>query len=256
MNKPYYDNRNAKLYLGDSFEILDELDEKSVDLIFADPPYFLSNNGITCQGGKMVSVNKATWDKTEMSVEEKIKYNTSWLNKCKRVLKDSGSIWISGTFHNIYIIGVCLELEGFQIINNITWEKTNPPPHLARKAFTHSTETVLWARKKGSKNYFDYSLMKSLNNNKQMKDVWRFSLTKPSEKRLGKHPTQKPLALLERIILASTKEGDVVLDPFSGSGTTGVASIMLNRKYIGIDFEKDYLNLSIKRLENIGEVDK
>ena len=139
MNKPYYDNRNAKLYLGDSFEILDELDEKSVDLIFADPPYFLSNNGITCQGGKMVSVNKANWDKTEMSVEEKIKYNASWLNKCKRVLKDTGSIWISGTFHNIYIIGVCLELEGFQIINNITWEKTNPPPHLARKAFTHST---------------------------------------------------------------------------------------------------------------------
>ena len=171
---------------------------------------------------------------------------------CKRVLKDSGSIWISGTMHNIYSIGLALEEEGFKIINNITWKKTNPPPNISCRTFTHSTETILWAKKdiKKAKHTFNYKLMKSLNNDKQMKDVWETSLTKPSEKKYGKHPTQKPLELLRRIILASTNENEVILDPFNGSGTTGIACKELNRKYIGIDNVKDYLDLTIKRFEN------
>ena len=157
--------------------------------------------------------------------------------------------------HNIYSIGMALEEEGFKILNNITWQKTNPPPNLACKTFTHSTETILWAKKdlKKGKYTFNYSLMKELNNNKQMKDVWTTSLTKPSEKKNGRHPTQKPLEILERIILASTNENDLILDPFCGSSTTGIAAAKLKRNYIGIDNEKEYLDLSIRRYKEIKE---
>lgn len=247
--KPFYNGKTATLYCADAFELLEKMAAESVDLIFADPPYFLSNDGISCQGGKMVSVNKGDWDKS-FSFEEKHAFNREWIRLCKRVLKPNGTIWISGTLHNIYSIGVALEQEGYKILNNITWEKTNPPPNLACKCFTHSTETVLWAKKNGEKHYFNYALMKSLNDNKQMKDVWKGSLTKPSEKTFGKHPTQKPLYLLERIILASSEENAIVLDPFCGSSTTGVACKKLSRKYIGIDAEKEYIELSKERLVN------
>ncbi len=254
MSKPYYQNDQFTLYLGDSLKILKTFQKESIDMIFADPPYFLSNNGVTCRGGQMVSVNKAHWDQTNMTTNEKIRYNQKWLRACKRVLKDQGTIFISGTLHNIYLIGTALELEGFSIINNITWEKLNPPPHLARKAFAHSTETILWAKKKETKRYsFNYDLMKEFNSGKQMKDVWRFPLTKPSEKRLGKHPTQKPLELLKRIMQAASKEGDLILDPFNGSGTTGIAATSLNRRYIGIDMEQKYLDLTVSRFESLKE---
>lgn len=248
----YFDEEDFKLINDDVFEATKCMQEKTFDMIFADPPYFLSNNGITCSGGKMVSVNKGEWDK-EVSLKEKHEFNRKWIKECYRILKDDGTIWISGTLHNIYSIGMALEEEGFKIINNITWQKTNPPPNLACKTFTHSTETVLWARKdiKKAKYKFNYELMKKLNNNKQMKDVWTTSLTKLSEKKFGKHPTQKPLELLEKIILASTNENDLILDPFSGSGTTGIAAKKLNRKYVGIDKEKEYLDISIKRYEDI-----
>lgn len=248
----YFDEKDFKLINDDVFEATKHMQEKTFDMIFADPPYFLSNDGITCSGGKMVSVNKGEWDK-ELSLQEKHEFNRKWIKECYRLLKDEGTIWISGTLHNIYSIGMALEEEGFKIINNITWQKSNPPPNLACKTFTHSTETVLWARKdiKKAKYKFNYKLMKELNNNKQMKDVWTTSLTKPSEKRFGKHPTQKPLELLEKIILASTNENDLILDPFSGSGTTGIAAKRLNRNYVGIDKEKEYLDISIKRYEDI-----
>lgn len=183
-----------------------------------------------------------------------MKFNRQWLKECRRVLKDDGTIWISGTFHNIYSIGVSLEKEKYSIINNITWQKPNPAPNLACRCFTNSTETILWARKqlsptKKGKHYFNYALMKEINNNKQMKDVWDFKLPKKEEKKYGKHPTQKPVDLLIRIIQASTKENDIVLDPFCGGSTIGVACKMLNRKYIGIDNVKEYLDLSIKRLK-------
>lgn len=252
--KFYYENENFKLINNDTFKALQKFEDKVFDMIFADPPYFLSDNGITCSGGKMVSVNKGKWDKT-LSVKEKHEFNKKWIKECYRVLKDDGTIWISGTLHNIYSIGMALEEEGFKIINNITWQKTNPPPNLACKTFTHSTETILWAKKdlKKSKYTFNYDLMKELNDNRQMKDVWTTSLTKPSEKKQGRHPTQKPLEILDRIILASTKENDLILDPFCGSSTTGVAAAKLNRRYIGIDNEKEYLDLSIRRYQEIKE---
>ena len=200
----------------------------------------------------MVSVNKGEWDKSK-SLQFKHEFNKQWIKECYRVLKDDGTIWISGTLHNIYSIGMALEEEGFKIINNITWQKTNPPPNLACKAFTHSTETILWARKdiKKCKYKFNYNLMKELNNGKQMKDVWTTSLTKPSEKKCGKHPTQEPIEILDRIILASTIENDIVLDPFCGSSTTGIAAMKLNRKYIGIDNEEKYLEISKKRFDEL-----
>lgn len=250
----FYKTDDVQLILGDTFEILKKCKSESVDMIFADPPYFLSNDGITCQGGKMVSVNKGDWDKmgaASTTIADKHKFNRNWIKQCKRILKKDGTIWISGTLHNIYSIGMALEQEGFKIINNITWQKTNPPPNLACRCFTHSTETILWAQKndKKSHHFFNYELMKELNNGKQMKDVWTGSLTKPSEKKFGKHPTQKPEYLLERIVLASTEEGAVVMDPFCGAGTTGVVAVRHGRSFIGIDNVKEYLDISRERLE-------
>lgn len=252
----FYKSEICTLIQDNSFEVLEDIKPESIDMIFADPPYFLSNNGITCQGGKMVSVNKGSWDRLSdngTSIEEKHKFNRKWINLCKKVLKPNGTIWISGTMHNIYSVGMALEQEGFKIINNITWQKTNPPPNLACRCFTHSTETILWAQKndKKSHHFFNYELMKKLNAGKQMKDVWTGSLTKPSEKKCGKHPTQKPEYLLERIIQASTIPGDIVLDPFCGSGTTGVEAVRFGRKFIGIDICEEYLQITKKRLEAI-----
>lgn len=247
-----YETESATLVCADTIKTLKKMKAECIDICFADPPYFLSNDGVTCQGGHMVSVNKGSWDKID-SLEEKHEFNRNWIRECKRVLKPNGSIWISGTLHNIYSIGMALEQEGFKIINNITWQKTNPPPNLACRCFTHSTETILWAQKneKKSKHLFNYTLMKELNDGKQMKDVWTGPLTPQKEKKEGKHPTQKPLYILERIIQASSEEGMVVLDPFCGSSTTGVAALELGRKYIGIDNNKEYIKLSKKRLKNI-----
>ncbi len=244
-------NNDFRLIYGDSFKKLNNIDDKCIDMIFADPPYFLSSGGISCHSGKQVSVNKAEWDKC-LFIDKKIEYNREWIRACRRILKDNGTIWISGTFHNIYSIGVALELEGFSIINNITWIKPNPAPNLGCRCFTNSTETILWARKqltpkKKGKHTFNYQLMKEVNGGKQMKDAWVLSLPSKDEKKFGKHPTQKPLSLLTRIILASSKENDLVLDPFNGSGTTGLACILNRRNYIGIDNNKEYLKLTKKR---------
>lgn len=250
--KFHMDTEDIKLLQGDSLKLLSRMKAESVDVIFADPPYFLSNGGITCQGGKMVSVNKGEWDKNN-GVESKHKFNRAWIKRCKRVLKPNGTIWISGSFHNIYSVGLALEQEGFKILNNITWQKTNPPPNLACRSFTHSTETVLWARKneKKARHYFNYPEMKVMNGGKQMKDVWTGSLTRKGEKSEGKHPTQKPEYLLEKILLASAQTGDVVLDPFCGSGTTGVQAIRQGCKFIGIDISEKYLDITRRRLEKV-----
>jgi DNA modification methylase len=247
----YYKTSDVKIILGDSFDEMKKMKSNSVDMIFADPPYFLSGDGITCSNGRMVSVNKGIWDE-KLTLKEKHKFNKKWLRMCKRLLKDDGTIWISGTYHNIYSIGIALEELGYRIINNITWVKPNAAPNLGCRCFTHSTETILWAKKdlKKAKHYFDYTLMKSLNNNKQMRDVWEIATTPKREKIFGKHPTQKPEKLLEQIILSSTKEGDLIFDPFAGSSTTGVVAMKNKRKYIGIELEKEYVELSKRRLEN------
>ena len=248
---PFYEDENSALILADTFEILEKLQSESVDMIFADPPYFLSNDGISCSSGKMVSVNKGNWDRFE-TLEQKHEFNRQWIRLSKKILKPNGTIWISGTLHNIYSVGMALEQEGFKILNNITWQKTNPPPNLACRYFTHSTETILWARKndRSARHYFNYDRMKELNGGKQMKDVWTGSLITPKEKKFGKHPTQKPLYLLKRIVEASTVENDLVLDPFCGSSTTGVACKILNRKDIGIDSNSEFIELSKLRLIN------
>ncbi len=247
----YYDNQehSTRLLQGNCVEILNQARENSVDMIFADPPYFLSNGGITCHAGKMVSVNKGKWD-TSRGVEDNHAFVLQWLKACQRVLKPNGTIWVSGTAHIIHSVGYAMQEIGFKILNDIIWYKRNAPPNLSCRYFTHSTEIVLWAAKNGkSRHYFDYQLMKKMNQGKQMRNVWEISAPKPEEKRFGKHPTQKPVELLKRIVLASTKESDLVLDPFCGSSTTGIAAVLLNRKYIGIDLENESLALSAKRLD-------
>ena len=244
----FLDTPEVKLVCGNCFDVLPGLCDESFDVIFADPPYFLSNGGISCQGGKQVSVNKGAWDEG-FTFEQKHEFNRAWLRECRRLLKPAGSIWVSGTMHNIYSIGMALEQEGYKILNNITWQKKNPPPNLACRCFTHSTETILWARpdkKRG--HYFNYDLMKEINGGKQMKDVWTGVLTPRGEKSEGKHPTQKPEYLLERIILASTEPGAVILDPFVGSGTTAVVAKRLGRKCVGIDREFEYLEIAQRRV--------
>jgi len=247
----YYDDpaHLVRLLKGDCVGILNQARENSVDMIFADPPYFLSNGGITCHAGKMVSVNKGKWDKSR-GVKENHQFTLDWLKACQRVLKPDGTIWVSGTTHIIYSVGYAMQELGYKILNDIIWYKRNAPPNLSCRYFTHSTEIVLWAAKnEKSKHYFDYQLMKKMNKDKQMRNLWEISAPPSEEKSFGKHPTQKPVSLLTRIILASTKQDDLVLDPFCGSSTTGVAAVLLNRKYVGFDLEDEYLQLSVKRLE-------
>lgn len=246
--RKYKETNNFILYEGDCNKVLKKLDEKSVDLIFADPPYMLSNDGITCQSGKMVSVNKAGWDKSK-GFKEDVKFHKKWLNSCDRVLKDEGTIWISGTYHCIHQVTYILLQMGYYIINEVSWIKPNAAPNMGCRCFTASHETLIWAKKsKKFKHTFNYKLMKELNDGKQMRSFWTIPTTPKKEKYLGKHPTQKPLELLRRIILSSSNEGDLVLDPFVGSGTTGVLSLIYDRRFVGIDTEKDYLDLAYKRL--------
>ena len=231
---------------GDCAELLNQFDFK-FDMTFADPPYFLSNDGFSVQSGKMVSVNKGDWDKSQ-GFEKDNEFNRRWLKACKEHLTENGTLWISGTFHNIFSVAQMLTELEYKILNCITWAKTNPPPNLSCRYFTHSTEFIIWARKnKKSSHYFNYELMKSLNGGKQMKDVWNLPAIAPWEKSCGKHPTQKPLALLTRIILASTKKNAWILDPFTGSSTTGIAANLANRRFLGIDKEEGFLILSKNR---------
>lgn len=253
MPQTYFNKNNFTLYNADCIKTINELPENSVDLIFADPPYFLSNGGISCSAGKMVSVNKAEWDKSK-GMEEDFNFTLNWLTACKRVLKDNGSIWVSGTMHSIYQVGYALQSLDYKILNEISWFKPNAPPNLSCRYFAHSHETLIWARKsKEGRHTFNYEEMKEWDDaiseeGKQMRSVWSIPLTPPSEKIHGKHPTQKPLELLRRIIISSSNKGDTILDPFNGSGTTGVVAKELNRKYIGIDLEKDFLDLTLRRV--------
>lgn len=242
-------NRDFTLSHGDCTKLLQEFDFK-FDCIFADPPYFLSNGGISCQSGKVVCVDKGEWDKAD-SPEYIDDFNTKWLSLCREKLADNGTIWVSGTYHNIFSIANTLNQLGFKILNVITWVKTNPPPNISCRFFTYSSEFVIWARKHPKKpHYFNYELMRKLNGYKQMPDVWHLPAIARWEKSCGKHPTQKPLSLLSRIILASTTENSWILDPFCGSGTTGIAASLLNRRFLGIDNEFEFLEMAkARRLE-------
>lgn len=252
MIKPFYKspNRDFTLLHGDSFKLLREFDFK-FSCIFADPPYFLSNGGISVQSGKIVSVNKGDWDKGK-SQQEIADFNMEWLSLCREKLKENGTIWVSGTYHNIFSVANCLTELGYKILNVVTWAKTNPPPNISCRYFTYSTEFVIWARKSSKKaHYFNYDLMKQINGSKQMTDVWNLPAIATWEKSCGKHPTQKPLSLLSRIILASTQQGEWILDPFCGSSTTGIAANLLGRRFLGIDQEEGFVEMSKCRREEL-----
>jgi site-specific DNA-methyltransferase (adenine-specific) len=273
----------VRLYCGNCLELLDAIAAKypdgRFDAIFADPPYFLSNGGITCHAGKMVKVDKGDWD-VSRGPELNHEFNTEWLRRCQRVLKPNGTIWVTGTHHVIFSIGYAMQQLGYKILNDIAWEKPNPPPNLSCRYFTHSTETVLWAAKNDkSKHVFNYQEMRKVTG-KQMKTVWRdvasdecrvtreegaseitspvtrhlspiWTITAPGndEKQHGKHPTQKPTALIERCLLASTNEGDLVLDPFLGNGTTAVASVRLKRGCVGVELDLHHVEMAVKRVK-------
>jgi len=259
MLNPYFQKNNFTLFQGDCLEVLKEIDENSVDMIFADPPYFLSSGSFTCQNGKMVSVKKGDWDLSN-GTKKNFEFHVKWMKACKRVLKPNGTIWISGTYHSIYQCGVALEVNKFHILNDIAWFKPNASPNLSCRFFTASHETLIWARKeKIAKHTFNYDLMKNGDWSEdqlkkpglQMRSVWSINTPRPIEKKYGKHPTQKPTDLLKRIVLASSNKGDLILDPFTGSSTTGLVACLYGRKFVGIDTEKQYLDLSIKRFKEL-----
>ncbi len=274
MKEPFYRKEGFTLYQADCLEIINSLSENSVDMVFADPPYFLSSGSFTCQNGKMVSVKKGDWDLSN-GMKKNFEFHYEWIKACRRILKPNGTIWISGTYHSIYQCGFALELNKFHFLNDIAWFKPNASPNLSCRFFTASHETLLWARKdKKAKHTFNYKTMVDWDNNyqkeieckhcgkkdryemlhekgKQMRSVWAINTPQRVEKTFGKHPTQKSIELLKRIVLASTNKGDLVLDPFTGSSTTGIAAHFFGRKFIGIDTEKQYLDLSIKRFEEL-----
>ena len=241
---------------GDSFAIMPTLVAESFDLIFVDPPYKLSNDGFTCQNGKKVSVNKGEWDRSS-GITEDFEYHMKWIVECKRLLKPNGTIFISGTYHSIYMCGYAMQLTGFHILNDISWFKPNASPNLSGRMFTASHENLIWAKKsKDARQTFNYDLLREMDfpsdnlkfKGKQMRSVWSIGTPHKKEKLHGKHPTQKPLALIARIILAATNEGDKIFDPFMGSGTTGVAAKKLKRAFTGIEIEKEYFNLAQLRI--------
>ena len=266
--KPVFKQGNIELYNCDSIEFLNRMKPDQVDMIFADPPYNLSNGGFTVHAGRRVSVDKGQWDKSK-GFKDDYEFHYRWLEACRRVLKPHGTLWVSGTYHSIYQCGHAIQALGYHILNDVAWFKPNASPNLSCRFFTASHETLIWARKdKKAKHTFNYDDMKHKSwpedffkkENMQMRSVWHIpeaesvwtiSTPKPDEKRFGKHPTQKPLALLQRIILASTRKGDLVLDPFAGSSTTGLAAALNGRKFVGIDTEKKYLDLSIKRFHTL-----
>ena len=235
-----------ELIHGDTMTHLSQID-KMVDVIFADPPYFLSNGGKTMRGNRIVSVNKGEWDMGG-TPEYIYEFNKKWLSLCRDVLKEDGTIWICGTFHNIYSVGLCLIELGYKILNVITWQKTDPPPSLTGTRFNFSSEFIIWAAKSNQSKYFlNFELMKTINGGKQMNDVWKIPSVSWWEKLCGKHPTQKPLRLLYRIILSSTRQGETILDPFAGSCTTGIAANLLGRNFIGIEQDNRYIELGKRR---------
>ncbi len=257
---PYFTSTDFTLYHADSLEIMSRLPENCIDMIFADPPYMLSNDGFSCQNGKMVSVNKGKWDKSN-GFEDDLNFHEAWLKQSHRLLKPEGTLWVSGTYHSIYQCGYLIQKLGFHILNDVAWFKPNAAPNLSCRFFTASHESLIWARKdKNAKHIFNYETMKNgkfpedpiKKEETQMRSVWSIPTSPQSEKELGKHPTQKPLSLLKRIVAASTNEGSIILDPFNGSGTTGIASKLLgNRNYIGIDMNKDYIELTRNKYEQL-----
>ena len=247
-----------ELYTGDSFEILKNFADETFDMIFVDPPYMISGGGTSCQNGHLVSIDKGKWDKSG-GIDADFDFHKRWLSECQRLLKPNGTIWVSGTYHSLYPCGFAMMQLKYHILNDIIWFKPNASPNISCRYFTASHESLIWARKnKKGRHNFNYKAMKEgdfpkdfiKKPNLQMRSVWAINATPPEEKKFGRHPTQKPLALLERIIAASTSEGDLILDPFMGSGTTGVAAVKQGRRFIGVDNCAEYVELARRRIED------
>jgi site-specific DNA-methyltransferase (adenine-specific) len=219
------------------------------DMVFADPPYFLSNGGFSVHAGKCVSVDKGEWDKSSGFYED-AEFTYAWLSACRDLMSEKATIWVCGTFHNIFTVANVLSELNFRILNSIVWQKTNPPPNLSCRMFTHSTEFIVWARKsKKVPHYYNYDLMHKIAGGRQMTDVWRLPAIGRWEKLCGKHPAQKPISLVVRAILSSTVKGERILDPFAGSSTTGIAANLLDRDFVGIEQSTQFLNISKERYE-------
>lgn len=250
--KPLYQTGNEEftLFHGNTMELIGNIDKK-VDMIFADPPYFLSKNISKCINGTWKSFEKGEWDRAT-SQDNINAFNKKWLSACRNVLKYNGTIFVTGTYHNIFSVASCMVELGYKILNIIVWQKSDAKPTLSRNFFNFTTEYIVWARKNERiSHYFNCELMEQLNGGARMSDVWRIPFLSSWEMKYGKHPTQKPLRLLYRVILASTHEGDTILDPFAGSCTTGIAANLLNRKFIGIDQSLEYLMYGIRRKQEI-----
>lgn len=250
--KPLYQTANEEftLFHGNTMELIGNIDKK-VDMIFADPPYFLSKNISKCINGTWKSFDKGEWDRAT-SQDNINAFNRKWLSACRNVLKDDGTIFVTGTYHNIFSVASCMVELGYKILNIIVWQKSDAKPTLSRNYFNFTTEYIVWARKNEKKpHFFNCELMEQMNGGARMSDVWRIPFLSSWELKCGKHPTQKPLRLLYRVILSSTHEGDTIFDPFAGSCTTGIAANLLNRKFIGIDQNIEYLMYGIRRKQEI-----
>jgi site-specific DNA-methyltransferase (adenine-specific) len=238
----------AIVYLADCVDLMKVIPSGSIDVVFADPPYRLSRGGVTVKSGRLAPVDKGAWDRS-MGFAEDHRFNVRWLKEACRILKPDGTIWVTGTHHIIFSLGFALQTMRCKIINAIAWEKPYPPPNALHTAFTHAHETLLWARKGGGSRYtFNYDLINSRDPEAQLSSVWRIPSVPRTEKLHGYHPTQKPLRLVRRAIVASTKEGDLVFDPFCGSGTSGVASKELDRFFVGAEKEEEYAELAGRRI--------
>ncbi len=236
------------IYRADCVELMNIMPAESVDVIFADPPYRLSTGGVTVKSGRLTSVNKGAWDLSG-GLREDHKFNLRWIKAARRILKPDGTIWVTGTQHIIFSLGFALQQLGFRIINDVIWQKPNATPNAMHTTFTHSHETILWASKgKGARHTFNYDLINSPDPTGQVSSVWRIRTVPKSEKHHGYHPTQKPLQLVRRALLASTQEGALGFDPFAGSGTTAVAAKELNRFFVGAELEKGYAELAARRI--------
>lgn len=257
LNTPANTTPTNTILQGDCIEVLRSLASESIDLIFADPPYFMQTSGELLRvEGSAFSGCDDTWDKFE-SLEDYDKFSEAWLKECRRVLKKSGSIWVIGSFHNIYRLGYIMQNLGFWVLNDIVWAKSNPVPNFRGNRFCNAHESLLWcAKDKNAKYTFNYKSMKAYNNDKQMRSIWEIGICIGNERLKDKdgkkaHSTQKPEALLERVILSSSKEGDLVLDPFFGSGTTGAVAKRFGRNFLGIEREKSYIELAKKRIDSV-----
>lgn len=238
----------AVVYLADCVDLMRLMPAGSVDAVFADPPYRISNGGVTVKNGRLDTVDKGAWDRSLGSFEKDHEFNERWLGEVRRVLKPGGTVWVSGTHHVIFSLGFALQTLQFRVINSVVWEKPDPPPNALHTAFTHAHETLVWAVRRGARHTFNYDVVNSSDPTSQVGSVWRMPPPSRREKLHGRHPTQKPLRLVRRALLACTQEGDLVFDPFCGSGTTAVAAKELNRSFVGAELEEEYAGLAARRI--------